>query len=547
MIGSDLVKEFAKVFQGMKNRYAIFFKEGRYVSMKRALELTNYQQHLEGKQSLLVYPFVEGDKVKWLAFDMDSGDDLECARRLESLLKEKFGIQSYIEVSKKKGYHVWVFFNDLIQSRLVRRFAHIILNELEFSCEVFPKQDSPGKGPGNAINLPYFKTDVERNKRVMIDENGLPIALSDFLTNLQMVEPERIAECLPEEKPEPTKRPKRKQSSSRHITVKSFPCIEKAIADGVPKGIRHNWALYLGSYYYQKGLGQDQVKLLLLDWDRRNEEPLQETASREFEQIIADSRKYKYAKPRCEEPQFAELCSKDCPRFSFRKSKVSFSDPIVEGTDSYLVKTKKGYKKITNFLLVPTKIYGLENREILEMEMKIENKPRTISMSREALRSNQLFKNVLAEGGWDVVFDETGEILKALRFHLSLEFRSLNVERVEIQKDVLSLLEHGIETKEISIADFTSSFRGAQSKIGKKIKDHVHLIPSLLLKFINSKGADFDSTYQLLKAMRGQLTVEPGIIKREGSLQRTWKIPASELETIREITVADETEADDAE
>ena len=47
--------------------------------------------------------------------------------------------------------------------------------------------------------------------------------------------------------------------------------------------------------------------------------------------------------------------------------------------------------------------------------------------------------------------------------------------------------------------------------------------------------------------MRGQLTVEPGIIKREGSLQRTWKIPASELETIREITVADETEADDAE
>lgn len=544
MVDTNTVVAFAKLFQGSKTRFAVYLGEGKYVSIKKHLTLTEYHKHLEGEQSLLIYPFIPEAKVKWLVFDIDNGDALITAKRLRAHLKEKYSIDAYTEISKQKGYHVWVFFKEILESATTRKFAHLILKELNLSCEVFPKQDRPAEGPGSAINLPYFGKDVAQGKRVIVQDDGAPVELDKFLENINLISPELILKVIPQEPPE--LKPKESSYSTRRRTssntTKVYPCIANALANGVPLGMRHEWALYLASHFYRNGYNEELVRTFLLDWDKKNDEPIHDEAGNEFDKIIRDSKKYKYGKPRCEEPAFKHFCQQDCPRFGKKESQTHFNDSVVAGVNGYLCKVKKGYKKVTNFLLSPEKIYIMEDKELLEMDIIRGEDRRKITISQEALRSNILFKNALARGGWDLVFDENPVVLKALRFHLSLEFQKLSVEKDVVQSDVLSLLRQGVENGEISIADFTTSFGRAQTKIGRRVKDHVHLIPTLLLKFINSKGAVFENTYELLKNLRNQLTVELATAREKGITQRTWKIPVEQLADLEKVKIVEQEE-----
>src|SRR5690606_36919034 len=93
--------------------------------------LASFERHLNlDGHSLGVYPMVSGDKirrnvfeqrhgidggdhyVKWGCSDIDNPDDLELAfvlaRNLHTALRA-LGIESWVERTKGKGYHVWVF------------------------------------------------------------------------------------------------------------------------------------------------------------------------------------------------------------------------------------------------------------------------------------------------------------------------------------------------------------------------------------------------------------------------------------------------------
>jgi len=71
-----------------------------------------------------------------------------------------YGIESYIEVSKSKGYHVWVFFPpEGVPAAKARAVVKHILAEAGQKPEVFPKQDAidTSRGEyGNFVNLPLF-------------------------------------------------------------------------------------------------------------------------------------------------------------------------------------------------------------------------------------------------------------------------------------------------------------------------------------------------------------------------------------------------------
>jgi len=88
------------------------------------------------------------------------------------------GIPAYIERSKSKGYHAWVFFvREGVKARIFRAIARSVLGEMGFSSvEIFPKQDAltMASSFGNFINAPIFGTLAEQGRTVFVDPSFVP-------------------------------------------------------------------------------------------------------------------------------------------------------------------------------------------------------------------------------------------------------------------------------------------------------------------------------------------------------------------------------------
>lgn len=145
------------------------------------------KDHLEMTQPLGVYPIrPEDDHVKWAAVDWDTGDSdsLIHAVNVYSVL-EKLEITSWIELSRSKGCHLWVYFSDWIHAKTART-AMIAACQLVDApiVEVYPKQSASNGGWGNGLRLPYAKVRPE-GRQVMIQkskETIVPIPIKEFVS-----------------------------------------------------------------------------------------------------------------------------------------------------------------------------------------------------------------------------------------------------------------------------------------------------------------------------------------------------------------------------
>ncbi|WP_457569366.1 DNA polymerase [Desulfurobacterium sp.] len=113
-------------------------------------------RHLSGFRRIGIYPEVESGRVVFGAVDLDLKDEpeekrqfytLEVYRKLVSL-----GFKPFIEKSKSKGYHVWVFFSEPVSKETVRWILNYAVSSSSYPnkklLEVFPK--------GTALFLPMF-------------------------------------------------------------------------------------------------------------------------------------------------------------------------------------------------------------------------------------------------------------------------------------------------------------------------------------------------------------------------------------------------------
>lgn len=130
--------------------------------------------HLKGKKPYGVYLLVE-DHVRVIVVDFD---DMDTYRPKEFInCANHFGLYSYIEISKSKGFHVWIFFDEngvkAFKARLVVKF---LLDEIGYpDTEIFPKQDflDSETSFGNFINAPLFGSLVPEGKTVFLDPHTL--------------------------------------------------------------------------------------------------------------------------------------------------------------------------------------------------------------------------------------------------------------------------------------------------------------------------------------------------------------------------------------
>lgn len=186
------------------------------------------ERHLDGKEMIGIYPmvydpnkehhgtagFITGSdqrpvyqdmqpnlwKCKWGAVDIDEGDDSIVYGENVSTILQALDITGWVEVSRSKGCHVWVFTEDWVESSVMRKAlrAAVQMADIKFDA-VYPKQDQLDGPPGNYMRLPYGGARLDGRQEVL-DSNGYPLDLYDFMleasTSLASVSALKVAAGL---------------------------------------------------------------------------------------------------------------------------------------------------------------------------------------------------------------------------------------------------------------------------------------------------------------------------------------------------------------
>lgn len=122
------------------------------------------KKHLLGESRLGVSPEIEGckDKVLFGAIDIDCPDLLpnekyQLALKIKDTALSEFRIITMIEMSKSKGFHIYVLFSKLQDRNFIKKMLETVVSKAtdrkisNGEIEIFPKGEK-----GNAIFLPFY-------------------------------------------------------------------------------------------------------------------------------------------------------------------------------------------------------------------------------------------------------------------------------------------------------------------------------------------------------------------------------------------------------
>lgn len=184
-------KKFRDLFEGNTDRYGT--EEGGSVVASADWHTTS-TGHLTGAIAPVgVYPMGKWNmenQVGWGCVDFDEGEteSLTHARNVQHVL-ELFGIKGWIERSRSKGYHVWVFKDGTISATIMRRALLAACQIADAPTkEINPKQDFLPTGKlGNYVRLPYpgalGSVPWPNPERRCMIEDGVVLWLHEFVAD----------------------------------------------------------------------------------------------------------------------------------------------------------------------------------------------------------------------------------------------------------------------------------------------------------------------------------------------------------------------------
>jgi hypothetical protein len=194
---STLLHNFCDLFRGRLDAFGN--EEGGCVRPTVPSETAwrdTAREHLWGDAPCGVYPMVRteaGDHaVRWGCVDFDEGESKSWvyALNLHAVLGE-LGVTGWIERSRSKGYHVWVFSSDWVPAHSMRRgllgvtqIAGAPLKEINPKSEHLGVDAEGVEKIGNYVRLPYpgwGDGDDIPTRRVVLTSTGLKLGLEQFL------------------------------------------------------------------------------------------------------------------------------------------------------------------------------------------------------------------------------------------------------------------------------------------------------------------------------------------------------------------------------
>ena len=315
------IKLFMNLFSGRKDCYGI-----NQFCLKEDLTEEVYKKHLEGFKRIGVYPIVDKKWTKWIACDIDI-DDFGLVLSIKNKASH-FGLETYIERSKSKGYHVFCFFDKVIEAVKTRLVFEMILEQLEIKCELFPKQDEVGDNQfGNFIFLPLFGGNTRNDKTVFIDENQkIIISKASGLSIIKVNKSEIIEQIIEVNGLKRNMTFIQETSEPIKVSSKTLPCIDK-IKQGVRKGHRNECCFRYVINLKERNVAKDDIATLIYNWNSKNEVPMPQ---KEMDTVIDSVFKGGYKSYGCDDGLIAEYCDKEnCPLTQSQERKKKIEAGII--------------------------------------------------------------------------------------------------------------------------------------------------------------------------------------------------------------------------
>ena len=314
---------FGRRFTGLTHVYGTYdVKTGRSRQVKSSVTPKVMLDHLVGRQPYGVY-FLVKDRTRALAVDFDDGDLTTVMGFVDAA--RNYDLDLYIERSKSKGHHVWMFFpEDGVVAAKARTVARLILEDIEGSnTEVFPKQDRLDTDAqyGNFINAPLFGRLVPEGRTVFLDPyNGMKPYTNqwDFLESVTPTPEHALDEIinvngLNVETGARGEAPQ-KESRSARTTLGLPPCARKMLEQGVTHDQRVA-CFDLAIQLKKAGLPHDLALATLRAWANKNKphDGKRIITETEIKDQTADAFNKPYSRCGCEDPAVKPFCSAMCP------------------------------------------------------------------------------------------------------------------------------------------------------------------------------------------------------------------------------------------
>lgn len=173
-----------KSYSTLKNVSSKDFKEAlkqHFLGIKRL----GVSPEIKGQEDLILFASIDIDgKAKKDSKELSTEEKYQIALNLQKAFLEKYKINTLIEQSKSKGFHLFVFFKNPANRNLIQKILENLVTEVtdrtiaNGDIEIFPK----GK-KGLALNLPYFGLFKNENT---INENFYELKKSCFVEGKNM-------------------------------------------------------------------------------------------------------------------------------------------------------------------------------------------------------------------------------------------------------------------------------------------------------------------------------------------------------------------------
>ncbi|MBN2015904.1 hypothetical protein JW766_03650 [Candidatus Dojkabacteria bacterium] len=320
----DKISIFRSLFRGREDVYG----SGNGSCIRNELTDNIILEHLNGIKRLGVYPLLQDGDVHFAVVDIDE-PNLEMVQAYIDITKD-YGLPTYIEASKSKGFHLWHFFSEPVPAVKVRKFIKRIIIDavLPDNIEVFPKQDylSGPDAVGNYINLPLYGDDIPKGRTVFLNENFQPYPDQwSILADVGKITPEQIDELLEhdnaieEEQISPSYTPK--QQTAEGIYSDMLPCVPRMM-EGVSEGCRDVVAFTLAKHFRKRKYPSEATLDILRLWNLRNTPPLEDKII--YQKVLGAYQGQNgrgYSNLGCDNELIKKFCAGDsCPVFIKRKS-----------------------------------------------------------------------------------------------------------------------------------------------------------------------------------------------------------------------------------
>jgi len=310
---------FRRLFTGLSHVYGTYDPAtGRVRQVKAPVTKRVLLDHLTGRQPYGVY-LLNKDRTNAIVADFDTENRVSV---MDFVSRAKhYGISAYVERSKSKGYHAWIFFETEVPAFKARLVVQHILEEIdEPDTEVFPKQDRLNTNLhfGNFLNAPLFGALVPHGKTVFVD----PLTFDpcpnqwDLLDSVHRIGEHELDEIIELNNLSSAVRPQTVafQSGNKKGLFHVLPsCAQKILSNGVAS-YQRVVCFRLAVHFKRLGLPHDLAVAALKSWALKNRPPNGKSVIRDTEILSQASDAYSksYAGYGCQTPAIKPFCDTSC-------------------------------------------------------------------------------------------------------------------------------------------------------------------------------------------------------------------------------------------